>query len=346
MFRRATSLPCLILLALLAAPSQGEILSKCLDSFYSSVQQGNSNRVIAQQNPDRPANDIDHYREFVDREGFGAVKIWDATYGPGHPQVDRVMNDPDIDVVVYRPMYNFNTTTTDEQVDYGQLAEDFYDNYSHISKVVILTGWEQDHQLNNMLNHIPGYTVADYRAKIQARQDGVFAAMWPYALKCGGCPTTSLNVFHAVEVVNYNGTVLNQVVAQMDPKPDFVSYSAWGALNAGVIGARLSHIQSVSGLDRDNIFVGEFNWNLNNWPNNADDFADRFFDETRSWGAKMAFLWQFNQGVQFEQYVVFGEPEHPTKTGYVRENGYPVKRDLIDVARNNNVATPCSHWAW
>ncbi len=333
-------------LVLLAVPVHGEVFSKCLDSYYASIQQGNSNRVIAGQNPHRPANDIDYYREFVDREGFGAVKIWDATFGPGQAQMDRLMNDPDIDVVVYRPMYNFDDDTTDEQVDYGDLAEQFYDNYSHISKVVILTGWEQDHQLNNMLNHIPGYTVAQYRQKIQDRQNGVKAAMRPYMLKCGGCPSTHLTVFHAVEIVSFNGTVLNQVIAQMNPKPDFISYSAWGATTPGQITNRLSHIENVSGLDRDHIFVGEFNWDLNTWPFNADNFADTFYTEARSWGARMAFLWQFNQGVQFEKYVVFGEPEHPTKPGYVRENDYPVKRDLINVARNENVAGTCSHWAW
>ncbi|GAB4197421.1 MAG: hypothetical protein Tsb002_31520 [Wenzhouxiangellaceae bacterium] len=323
----------------------------CLDSFYASVQQGNSSRLPAALSPDpfRPANDLNHYHNFVTREGHGAVKVWDALHGVNHSQFNALMSDPQIDVIVYRPMYSFNTTTDDEQVDYGQLAQQLYSLYAGVSKVVILTGWEQDHQLNSFLANKPNYTVADYRDFVQQRQNGVSAAR--AAASVPGCPTCTvrLHVFHAVEVVQSHGTVLNQVIAQMNPKPDFVSYSAWGGLSDPDV--RLTNIQNVSGLPRDRIFIGEFGYRLDLNPANAAALVNNFLSKVRGWGSHMAFLWQFNQGVQLENYVVYGEPELGTPAGYVRENTHPlgsvaVKRDVINVVRNANVSLPCSEWAW
>ena len=323
----------------------------CLDSFYSSIQQGNSNRLPAAHEPDpfRPANDLRHYHDFVMREGSGAVKVWDATLGVGSQQFADLMYDPDVDVVVYRPMYNFNNTTKDEQVDYGGLAVELYERYHNVSKVVILTGWEQDHQLNAMMTNIPGFTVSDYRDYVQDRQDGVTAARESAQVPgCVTCPIR-LSVFHNAEVVQSNGPVLNQVIAQMTPRPDFVSYSAWGGL--GDPAARLNNIQKVSGLPRDRIFVGEYGYRIDLHPENAAALNRNFVQKVRAWGAHMAFLWQFNQGVQLERYVVYGEPEHDTPVGFVRENSHPlgsvpVKRDVIDAVLGEGQAAPCSPWAW
>ncbi|MEM7586334.1 MAG: hypothetical protein AAF560_23280, partial [Acidobacteriota bacterium] len=91
---------------------QTEASPICLDEFYSSIQQGNSNRTDAavEPNPFRPPNSLDHYRQFVRREGLGAVKIWDEQHGVASLEFEDVISDPTLDVIVYRPMYHFNKT--------------------------------------------------------------------------------------------------------------------------------------------------------------------------------------------------------------------------------------------
>ena len=308
-------------------------------------------RVPAAVVPDpfRPANDLPHYHDFVTREQLGAVKIWDAFHTVNSLEFNQIMSDPDIDVIVYRPMYNFNNITNDEQVDYGSVATQLYNLYASTAKVVILTGWEQDHQFNSMSKNIPNYTIDDYRDYIQLRQNGVQTAREEATVL--GCPscTVKLKVFHNAEVVQFNGQVLNLVIAQMDPKPDFISYSAWGGLNDPA--SKLSNVQAKSGLPRDRIFIGEYGYRLDLHPDNAGVLTTNFLNKVRSWGGHMVFLWQFNQGVQLEKYVVYGEPEANTPPGYVRENTHPlgsvpVHRNLINAVSSANTVTPCVDWTF
>ncbi len=328
-----------LLLALLSGASSAAAQPLfCVDDFYASIQQGNSNVAPIDENPWR-FNMLDHYRDFVNAEGLGAVKIWDMLHGPGHPMLDDVMNDPTIDIVVYRPLYNHSHERRRENVDYGVLATQLYQHYGSIQKIVILTGWEQDNQYRHF-NQAPDtqWSYNDYRAFVQARQDGVDTARATYG------SSGNLHVFHAVEVNALPNGVLENVVKHMDPKPDFVSYSAWGGLYD--LSADLDVIKQKSQLPRERIFIGEYGFRGNGITATSHGNVKNFLIEARNWGVHLAFLWQFNQGAQFVNWVVYAEPEHSLRTGYQSEAGRPVARATIDAVRAENRGIDPSTCYW
>ena len=313
----------------------------CVHDFYASIQQGNSNVLAASFNPPRPNNRLDLYQGFVQAEGMRAVKIWDMLHGPGNAKLNAVMNDPSIDIVVYRPLYNATHERRRENVDYGVLANQFYDWYGSIQKVVILTGWEQDNQFNHYANASDTqWDYDDYLAFVQARQDGVSAAR---AARGG---SGNLFVFHAVEVNALPNGVLENVVKRMWPKPDYLSYSAWGGLTN--LSSQLDIIMQKSGMPRrSKIFIGEYGFWGGGINNTSPGAVTNFLTEARDWGVKMAFLWQFNQGVMFERWVVYGEPEHNVRPGYQLEGGRPVARATIEAvkAENRGIDPSSCYWA-
>jgi hypothetical protein len=311
----------------------------CVADFYASIQQGNSNLLPANPDPWR-WNHIAFYRSFINDERLAAVKIWDGFYGPGNPQVTAIMQDPTIDIVVYRPLMNESHSRRRENADYGMLATQFYNHYGSIEKIVILTGWEQDHQYQHYHSSADTqWDYNDYRAFVQQRQNGVEAARATYG------PSSNLFVFHAVEVNAVPGGVLHNVVRLMDPKPDFVSYSAWGGLYD--LTNDLNAIEQKSGLDRTRIYIGEFAYQGGEGITTTSHNRVRsFLQEARAWGVHLAFLWQFNQGQQFEKWVVYAEPEHSLRPGYVSEGGRPVARATIDAVRTEDASLDkvCSLW--
>lgn len=296
-------------LLLATAPCASAEAAQCLRPSYVGIQQGNSN--IAP-----PYHTIDYYRSKVVADWrFEAVKVWDRWYGPQDGQFSRLINDPSIDVIVYRPLYEsgapVNLHPRWENIDYGTVADEIYDLYGSVDKVVILTGWEQDHQYYGS-----GWSYADYLQLLDDRQLGIEAARAAH-------PGSNLRIYHAVEVnavpnsvAPGSNNILHQFIPNMTHPPDMISYSAWGGL--GNIATKLDVIEAVSGLPRNNIFIGEFGFILNN---NSHHSVSNFLTAAQGWGVRLALLWQFNQGPQDEPYQVYPDAGNPGGPGYTTEPG-------------------------
>lgn len=327
----------------------------CLRLFYPSIEQGLSNIV-------QPWHSIDYYRTKVaDEWGFEAVKVWDRWYGPSNGEFSRLMMDPKVKVIVYRPLYMSDWPLNEhprwENIDYGTVANEIYQYYKNVDKVVILTAWEQDNQFyreNDRMN------AEEYLGMMNERQAGVAAARATYS----GYP---LRVYNAVEVswvpdqVNYNSQdILHQFVPLMDSPPDMISYSAWGGTGpvSGLtangttkaevynIAQKLEVIRRVSGLSKNNIFVGEFGYRIDS---GSHDKVTAFIDQARNWGTRLVFLWQFNMGVLVsEPFTVYKEPGSALSSGYSLESGTGIpyaKKTVEAVQSRRSLSKVCAlYW--
>ncbi len=299
--------------------------------------------------------------------GFAIAKIWPIYQSLVNNQLDAVFNDSRISVVVFRPFYNqtimppqqaqqstiCGTTgfqVADLDTDYGLVAQMLYQRYGTLNKTVILTGWESDNQIAYWPRNNPaclsGATwppnqvdVDSYQALLQARQNGVAAARQQYA-------TANLRVFHAVELKqvpdfpsphNPGKNVLERIVANMNPRPDFLSYSAWDA-NASKIVTKLNSIASASGLPHDRIYVGEWGCNVGapgsgTAANRSSCFTNHAYN-VFNWGARMWIVWAYSGPGGYNR------PDlRDGQTGLDTPNGFSVIQ-MIDSTWRQSITCP------
>lgn len=325
--------------------------SGCLRPFYPSIQQGLSNIVD-------PWHTMTYYRTKVSGDwGFEAVKIWDRWYGPQNSEFHKLMQDPGVKVIVYRPLYEsgapLNVHPVWENIDYGLVAQEIYQDWHATDKVVILTAREQDNQFYRQNNGT--MTAAEYLDMMNARQQGVAAARAMY-------PNAALRIYNAAEVnwvpdqVDYSSQdILHQFIPNMDSPPDMISYSSWGGTAKSTdtkafvtnIGQKLSVIQQVSGLPRDRIFVGEFAPQIDA---SSHQQVAQFLDDARAWGTRLVFLWQFNMGVlsSGEDFAVYLEPGDPLRPGFVLESGtnIPYAQDTVGAVQSRRALEKSCGFYW
>lgn len=253
-------------------------------------------------------------------QGTGAVKIWPIFQTLANGELDSIFNDPRLKVVVFRPFNNQTQVPSrpaqtsaacsnrspyhraDVDTDYGLVAQLLYQRFGSRNKIIILSGWEAD----NQLNYLSPSSACDpkswptnqaeintFKAMLQTRQNAIAAVRQQNA-------SANLRVFHAVEINkapeapgppgNPSATVLERIIPQMNPRPDFISYSAWGSKPINLAN-RLSTIASASGLPRDRIFIGEWGCRMSN-PNRAACFSNHA-REAFQWGARLWFVWTY-----------------------------------------------------
>lgn len=257
---------------------------------------------------------------------FKVVKIWPLHQTP--VQLAPVFNDPNIKIIVYRPLHlatsqvlcNSGPGYFYENVDYGTIATRLYQLYPNVDKTVILTGWEADNQINYWPPGSPSCgwpasqaVIDDYKAMLQKRQNDIAAAR-------AANPTTLLKVYHAVElkqVPDFPGgtkTVLDQIVRTMNPKPDFISYSAWGATPAK-LPTKLTNISSVSTLPANRIYVGEWGCTEND-PNRAGCYQNHAA-AAFNWGVRLWIPWAYSSAGGGNSYdLVDGQTHLDTANGF------------------------------
>lgn len=230
--------------------------------------------------------------------GFRTIKIW-PTVPIEHPDVQAVVQNPAFDVIMIRPLENSQLVTEPtcsggsityyrwEDIDYGQVATRLYQAYGNLNKIIILTGWENDHQIKGLgcpQNPSAGEE-DDFLQMLDDRQSGVTLAR---ALRSG----FPLKVYHAVEVnqalvTNYR--VIDEIVPNMSATPDFVAYTAY---SSGSFLGSLAHIEAVTGLPRERIIVGE--WGLEESPSRS-QYSGIFnkFQSALDWGVHLVYMWNY-----------------------------------------------------
>ena len=328
------------LLAGFAATAQARNLNPCIPLRAPGINEGFTDLVgfSLGQATTVTADDV------ADR-GFEVVKIWPIYQSLVNGQLDPIFNDSRLKVIVFRPFANQTVMppqtqaqsnvcgangfhSADLATNYGQVAEILYQRYGSLNKTVILTGWEADNQINywpvgSASCAWPSQANVDsYRALLQTRQNGVAAARQTYA-------SANLRVFHAVELKqvpdfpspqNPGANVLERVVALMNPKPDFLSYSAWAA-NPSKIVTKLNSIATVSGLPHDRIYVGEWGCTVGapgsgtsaNRPSCFSNHAANTFN----WGARLWLPWAYSGPGGYNNYdLVDGNTGADTLNGF------------------------------
>lgn len=241
--------------------------------------------------------------------GFRAIKLWPRKYGYLSTDMMNIYNyymlgvctgfgcwgPTEFDVIVIRPLQNAGLVTETgcdgkqysyfrwENIDYGQVAEDLYQAIGNLNKTIILTGWEADNQIKGLgcVKRIP--SAAEEQAMIDmldSRQQGVAAARNAHL-------NLPLRIYHAVEVSHVLSSpyrVIDEIVPQIAQPPDLISFSAWTTNIGGIsMTSALNLIQSVSGLPRSRIFVGEYGTHES--PTN-DPYTAAYsrFSEAFNWG--------------------------------------------------------------
>jgi hypothetical protein len=280
---------------LTALVTQAQLLSGPIPYRRVGINEGFTQQVIAGQLTPTTVDQI------VAR-GFRAVKIWPESLGPAN--LTSVFRNPSIDVIVYRPLHQAQVTSSpcgttywDENVDYGTIANQLYSYYSDQPKVVILTGWEADNQIQvygsqppdcDLSDWVSPQRESDFRTLLINRQRGVAAARAAH-------PGTALTVYHAAEVRKVGGvnTVLNKIISTLGTdKPDLISYSAWSSPSAQLPGA-LDTIAGSSGLSHDRIFVGEWGCAAGTSKATRDSCYQSHSDAAFNWGVRLWIVWTY-----------------------------------------------------
>lgn len=197
--------------------------------------------------------------------GIRAIKLWPREHYLTLA-MQQIYRDPRFDVIVLRPLQNsaiLHETGCDgsqhqywrwENIDYGQVARDLYTHVGDVDKVIILTGWENDHQIKGLGcgQRIPSQAeINSFKAMLEAREAGVQAAWNDF-------PSANLRIYHAVEVNHVFSSgfrVIDHIVPFMSPKPTLISYSHWSATRT--ITETVNRIASVIGRPKHYVFVGE-----------------------------------------------------------------------------------------
>lgn len=252
------------------------------------------------------------------KRGFRAIKVWPKKYDhlsqdmmdlynyyiPGACTGSGCWTEGYFDVIVIRPLHQSTVVTETgcdgvsyqyfrwENIDYGDVALDLYQAIGHLDKVVILTGWEADNQIKGLgcKNRIPSQAEEQaFIDMLDARQQGIAAARNANLHK-------NLRIYHAVEVSHVLTSayrVIDEIVPRLAVPPDFISFSAWTTSLSGVsMTGALNHIETVSGLPRHRIFVGE--WGAHESPtNNPYSKIYSRFRDAFNWGAKLGFFWNY-----------------------------------------------------
>lgn len=232
--------------------------------------------------------------------GIRAIKLWPREH---YLTLDMqaIYRDPRFDIIVLRPLQNseivFETGCDGSQhqywrwenIDYGQVARDLYTYVGDVDKVIILTGWENDHQLKGLGcgKRIPSQTEIDsYRAMLEEREAGVQAARNEF-------PNAALRIWHAIEVnhvFSSNFRVIDHIVPFMSPQPTLVSYSHWSATYT--ISDSIYRIAAMLGRPTHRVFLGEVGRRerpcCSQYP-----YIFNSFSETYNTGAKLAFMWTY-----------------------------------------------------
>ena len=320
----------LVLQGSFAATAKAQYLRHCVGIGINEGFASLSGYALGQQTTVTAAD--------IASRGFGTVKIWPLSQDPA--ALSSVFTDPHLEVIIYRPLHHSTqesrcglTTYWDENVDYGAIASDLYSLYGNQRKIVILTGWEADNQIEGLYGNCawPDQAGLDaFRSLLEQRQEGVRAARDTNLDK-------ELRVYHAVEVNQVpdapsgNNNALEQVLPDMTEAPDFISYSAWGSGGTPTgITAKLDTIESVSGLPRDRIFVGERGCKISN--SNRDTCYINHATNAFDWGVRLWNVWAYNVGPSDPD----GYDLVDTSTGEDTANGFSVLVPL-----NEDFSSPC-----
>lgn len=255
---------------------------------------------------------------------------WPPMATTGEPDMTRVFENPDLDLIMIRPMqHSFSETGCDgtasatwEGGDWGEYAEQLYEKFGHLDKVVILTNWESDWQLLGPrcreLNECPlgGIWPGSYKRQyaechgdydcqvrvcdevrrgrahylrqlFEERQIGIEAARSAH-------PNAELRIYHAITVNHTEDTIqLNvsrDVIPKLEEKPDLVGLSHWDK-DQTVIEA-LNYIRSHTGFPRNRILITEIGAPV------GDTQYREIYDRTSEalkWGVAAAFIWVWKQ---------------------------------------------------
>jgi len=234
--------------------------------------------------------------------GIKAVKFWPRVSALGG-DMSWVYTKSDLDVIVVRPMLDaitdeYNDCTSGvvvwEEADYGKIAESLLRRFGDQKKVIILTGWESDHQATGVActpeTHpwYPGELApfADYVLRmLNERQLGIEAARAMY-------PDASLVVLHAVEVSEAfsDWNVAKDIIPLMQHEPDLVSVTYWHWNNYSIT-EMLQYVADNTHLDRSRIFVGEIGGPE---PKQYERLITGASDAIE-WGVSLVFVWHWRQ---------------------------------------------------
>lgn len=227
--------------------------------------------------------------------GLRAIKLWPREHYLS-PDMRDIYEDPRLDVIVIRPLQASTIESPCgidhwrwENMDYGAIAEHLYDEVGHLSKIIILTGWEQDWQLKGLgcPDSIPTQAEQDdYLALLNARQNGIEQARANNSSK-------PLQIYHAVEVnhvFNSSFRIIDELIPLMDSLPDFISYSHWSATFE--IDDTLAYITSSTGICAYRTILGEVgrteSTSASGYPYIYGSMKEAF-----DTGASMAFMWSY-----------------------------------------------------
>lgn len=233
--------------------------------------------------------------------GIKAIKLWPTEHHLSS-NMQQIYQDPRFDVIAIRPLNNSQQVTEIgcdgkqytyyrwENIDYGQVALDLYQNFGHLDKTIILTGWEGDNQIKGLGcgNRVPSQAEIDsYRQLLEVREAGIRAAQNAY-------PNANLWVVHAIEVNHVLGTsfrIIDEIIPNMSPQPHLISYSHWSVTYS--ITQTIDHIASViSPLPRHRIIIGEVGRTerpcCSQYPSLYDSYSEAY-----NAGSNLVFMWNY-----------------------------------------------------
>jgi hypothetical protein len=232
--------------------------------------------------------------------GIQAIKLWPTEHYLS-PDMQAIYNDPRFDVIVIRPLQNSPIVTETgcdgkqysyfrwENIDYGQVAMNLYATLGHLDKVIVLTGWENDHQLKGLGcgNRIPSQAEIDsYTAMLTARENGVRAAWSAY-------PNATLRVYHAVEVNHVFSSsfrVIDEILPTLTPKPTLISYSHWSGSS---ITDTVNYIANAMHLPAHRIIIGELGAKERTCCVSQYPYLYSRYSEAFDLGVKLVFMWTY-----------------------------------------------------
>ena len=244
--------------------------------------------------------------------GIRTVKLWPRTHAYGW-DMKQVYENPDLDVIVVRPMQNAWSEEQGSCVegqhsiwvteDYGKIAMDLYERFGHLDKVIILTGWEADHLVKNLgCEYNEEYNYSSYvKTMLDNRQAGVEAARAAY-------PDALLRVYHAVDINDINNNF--NVVRDLDLEPDIwsLSYWKWGTYT---ITEMLEYIVEQTGYRPDRIIIGEVGGPV-------DKQYDRIVSavtDAMEFGCPLVYVWLYVQDWGGDNFGLWAKDEDGLFTG-------------------------------
>lgn len=246
--------------------------------------------------------------------GLRTSKFWPRAHAFG-PDMAGVYNNPDMDVIVVRPMQSawsdaYGTCISGQSMlwvteDYGQIAFNLYERFGDLDKVIILTGWETDHLVRGLGCDYSSEYGKNYewyvRNLLNARQQGV---EWAREMH----PDATLRVYHCVDVNDIDDEW--NAVRDLGLEPDMwsLSYWKWGVYT---ITEMLDYIEDVTGYNRSRIIIGEIGGPVDKQYDRIISAATDAFD----WGCPLVYIWIYVQKWGGDNFGMWAKDEDGFFTG-------------------------------